>query len=252
MGIQVKTERVPATEANQRYERQITQQGGVSFDLTERVTDRFPTNDPMTEDTPGVSSDTTSTSKHVTLLLQPERIVTGTETSMPAVGKKADRARLLGQLDDSRPDVPSGRVAVTMTTDQRFNGASYDMNLQDAPAELQAAVDRAWDALQINEQALQGDLPAELIAQKKLLEPIIRARLAEVALPQAATPAREPYNPNRLKGQPEADDAAIMDAYRDRRWANLGKHGRADYQARKGRLAEDATPAPEDEQEAAK
>lgn len=249
MGIQVKTERVPAAEANQRFERQIMQQGGVSFDLTERLEDALP-----------VSSDTPS-SKHVALLLQPERIITGTETGLPGVGKKADRARLLGQLDDSRPDAASGRVAVTMTTDQRFNGASYDMNLQDAPAELQAAVDKAWDNLQVNEAALQGDLPAELVAQRKLLEPIIRARLAEVALPQAvelpepaaaSAPSREPYDPKRLQGQPDAGDAAVMDAYKDKGWNKLGKHGRADYQARRDRLKGNDAQAPQSEEEAAK
>lgn len=244
----LKTESVPANEALRRLERRIQKEGGVTFDAVAGQT-----NTEVMVDKSGVDLSQTS------VLLGRERTINTTEHGRPATGKKADQLRARGGMNDSTSEFRTGKVIVEESTDPTYNSAVYEADLSDAPDALQNAVDQAWASIQANEIALakQGEeLPPELQARKKRLQPIVEARRAAQMQAEAPTasltveaasektggtvedfPAGSitPYNLDQMNRLP-APDQKIFESYRTKGWANLGKRQREDYRALKAKL----------------
>lgn len=239
--VRVQTERVPDNEAGKNLEETILEQGGIAFKGSDQLDDQLAAL--------GRESMDRQTAGKIALVLESERQYIGLDFDPTGGGKKAKNAYMRGEL--SQPDVPTNKVVITQTTDQRLNNLTFQADISDAPTGLQTAVDNAWDQLQRDLPKYGDDIPPELAARQAMLEPIIRARLARVDSPvsgiqtedaepvsevASSQPASEPYNVDRLKNQVPADDAAVMGAYRAKGWNKLGRNGRKDYQERKGRL----------------
>lgn len=231
-GIQLRTEKRTPEQARRQLEQQILQQGGVSFNVDAADLDHLTAS--------GVESTDVRPSK-VTVLLQPETNIVGTDFNVQSGGKKSKNAELRGELMNS--ELPTGKLVVAQSTDALFSGQSYVMDLSDAPSSLQMAIDQAWAHLEKDSKALGGDLPPELIARKKVLEPIMRLRLPDVPEPVVAgdnvedfpASSRVPYDPAQMNRVP-ASDQVIFAAYHDKGWRNLGKRQREHYRALKARL----------------
>ena len=224
-GISLRTEKRTPEQARRQLEEQLLKQGGVSFNVEQTDLDTLAAS--------GVESTDVSPSR-ITILLQPETNIVGTDFNVQNGGKKARNAERRGELMNS--EFPTGRLVVAQSTDALFSGQNYAMDLSDAPSSLQTAIDQAWGNLQRDSAAYKGDLPPELIARKKMLEPIMRLRLPDVPEPVVAgdnvedfpVGSRVPYNPEQMNRVP-ASDQVIFAAYRDKGWKNLGKRQREHY-----------------------
>ena len=126
-----------------------------------------------------------------------------------------------------------------------FGDEHYRLDLADAPAELRAAIQAKWDALLRNEQIVDATAPAalhqELAAVRSRYGEIVTAMQSaesqDVGSDEENFPAnsRVPYDLNQMNRLP-ASDQDIFTAYRQKGWANLGKHQRNHYRALKARL----------------
>ncbi len=159
---------------------------------------------------------------------------------------------------------PSPYVDVVGSVGHEFQSALSDsvdgtpvsrfrVDMADAPDTLKEAVqDRYTYLLDRQRELAAGPNQGELLPHEQRtldsLQPIVEAMNSSEGLPggfdevptQISEMQGSSYDQSRLEGQPDAGDAAVMDAYKEKGWINLGRSGRRDYQERKRRLDESA------------
>lgn len=222
-GIRLGIDHRNPDQARQDFERTLLQQGGIEFNMLVGE----------------------STKRVVALpeVVRPTAISGDIETKRSVLHRAQMEA---AQRQSEFIDDVKGYVAITGSGFD-FGDEHYRLDLLDAPAELQAAVQKKWEALLANEKIVDADAPQALRDELAL----VRSRYEAIASAmRSAKPLAElpvaviedfpehstvPYDQVRMNRIP-ASDQEIFASYRAKGWRNLGKKQREHYQALKARL----------------